>query len=68
MSDVNLAAVPVVPLPPPSSTLPAHLQDNNRSGGYPTELFDEKELERHSDLVCSLCTSVCRHVVSCSTD
>ena len=52
------------------SPLPLYLQDSNEhsNGGYPTELFDEKELDRHADLFCCLCASVCRQVVACPTE
>ena len=53
---------------PSASPLPSYLLHDSREGGYPTELFDEKELEQHSDLICSICTSVCRNVVCCPTD
>ena len=48
-----------------TSALPSYLRDDKRSGGYPTELFDETELDCNLDLVCCICDCVCRQVVAC---
>ena len=67
MRPFEVQAQPAASSPPPlpPRSLPDYLWDDYSDGGYPTELFDAKELEPHPDFLCSICASVCRRVVSC---